>query len=138
ALAAERSVDAVLERLVEVARTLAGARYAALGVPDGDGSFARFLTAGMTGEEVAAMGPLPRTHGLLGAMLESRESIETARLYDRSRELSAIEERNRLARDLHDSVVQKLLRAVAQARGLRPDPGRAARGARGPRLGRSA
>ena len=35
-------------------------------------------------------------------------AIENARLYERSRELSAIEERNRLARDLHDSVVQKL------------------------------
>jgi hypothetical protein len=35
-------------------------------------------------------------------------AIENARLLERARELSVIEERNRLARDLHDSVVQKL------------------------------
>ena len=35
-------------------------------------------------------------------------AIENARLYARSRELVAIEERNRLARDLHDSVTQTL------------------------------
>jgi signal transduction histidine kinase len=39
-------------------------------------------------------------------------AIENARLYERGRELSTIEERNRLARDLHDSVVQKLFGIV--------------------------
>jgi signal transduction histidine kinase len=186
AIAAERSVERVLQRIVEVARELAGARYAALGIPDGEGGFAQFITTGMTEQEVAAMGPLPRTHGLLGAMLEAEESqrtpditsdprfrgwwprthprmrsflgvpivsragiiaafyltdregaeefsdedqhliemlaahaalaIESARLYERRRELSAIEERNRLARDLHDSVVQKLFGIVLAAR----------------------
>src|SRR5918997_839048 len=72
AIAAERSVERVLRRLVTVARELSGARYAALGIPDGGGAFAQFITAGMTDAEVAAMGPLPRTHGLLGAMLEER------------------------------------------------------------------
>jgi signal transduction histidine kinase len=185
AIAAERSVERVLRRLVHVARDLAGARYAALGVPDGEGNFAQFITAGMTDEEVAAMGPLPRTHGLLGAMLDATEpfrtddvrrdprfrgwwprghpqmasflgvpiasrsgvlgafyltdregaraftdederlivmlaahaaiAIDNARLYERARELSVIEERNRLARDLHDSVVQKLFGIVLTA-----------------------
>ena len=77
AIAAERSVERVLQRIVEVARELAGARYAALGIPDGEGGFAQFITAGMTEQEVAAMGPLPRTHGLLGAMLEAEESQRT-------------------------------------------------------------
>ena len=35
-------------------------------------------------------------------------AIENARLHERSRELSIIEERNRLARELHDSVTQRL------------------------------
>jgi len=35
-------------------------------------------------------------------------AIENARLYARSRELATVEERNRLARDLHDSVTQTL------------------------------
>jgi signal transduction histidine kinase len=35
-------------------------------------------------------------------------AIENARLHERSRELNIIEERNRLARELHDSVTQRL------------------------------
>jgi hypothetical protein len=42
AIAAELSVEAVLQRLVDAARELAGARYAALGMPDGDGAFEQF------------------------------------------------------------------------------------------------
>ena len=178
AVASELSVDEVLQRLVNSARELARARYAALGIPDGSGGFRRFLVAGMSDELVAAMGPLPRTHGMLGAILESdtayltddihrdarfrgwwprahpdmrsflgvpiiardtvigafyltekegaacfddddRELIEllaahaaiaitNARLYERSRELSVLSERNRLALELHDVVSQKL------------------------------
>jgi GAF domain len=76
-VAAEHSVEEVLQRLVESARELVGARYAALGTPDGDGGFSRFLTAGMSDELVARLGPLPRTHGMLGAMLETSESFRT-------------------------------------------------------------
>ena len=75
AIAAELVGRAVLQRLVDAARELAGARYAALGVPDGEGGFERFITSGMSDELIAAMGPLPRTHGLLGAMLESPEPV---------------------------------------------------------------
>jgi signal transduction histidine kinase len=42
-------------------------------------------------------------------------AIENARLYERSRELSVVEERNRLARDLHDVVVQTLFGVVLTA-----------------------
>lgn len=69
-VAGERSVEAVLQHLVIAARELAGARYAALGIPDADGDgFARFLTAGMDDDLIDAIGPLPRTHGLLGSLL---------------------------------------------------------------------
>src|SRR3954451_18810957 len=185
AIAAELSVENVLQRLVDAARELAGARYAAIGVPDRGGAFERFITSGMSDELVAAMGPLPRTHGLLGAMLESEApyrtldirrdprfsgwwprahptmrsffgvpiaarggiigafylthkvgaeavsddderhigmlaahaavAIENARLYERSRELSVVEERNRVARELHDSVTQNLFGVVLAA-----------------------
>jgi signal transduction histidine kinase len=71
------SLDAVLERLVSAARDLVGARYAALGVPDGDGGFARFITAGMDDELVEALGPLPRSHGMLDAMLTQPEPYRT-------------------------------------------------------------
>jgi signal transduction histidine kinase len=182
AVASQLSVDEVLQRLVEAARELAGARYAALGIPDGEGGFRRFLVAGMSDELIAALGPLPRTHGMLGAMLESTApyrtkdihqdprfkgwwprrhpdmrsflgvpivaggevigsfyltekegadafvpedqaiiellaahasiAITNARLYERSRELSVLSERNRLALELHDVVSQKLFSLV--------------------------
>src|ERR671932_399398 len=77
AVTAQRSVEEVLQALVDRARELAGARYAALGTPEGDGGFSRFLVSGMSPEQVAAMGPLPRTHGLLGAMLDTSDSFRT-------------------------------------------------------------
>jgi hypothetical protein len=46
AVASQLSVDEVLQRLVDCARELVGARYAALGVPDGSGGFRRFLVSG--------------------------------------------------------------------------------------------
>jgi signal transduction histidine kinase len=41
-------------------------------------------------------------------------AIENARLYENAQELAVIKERNRLARDLHDSVKQKTFAALAQ------------------------
>ena len=71
AVAAEPSTGRRLHMLVDAARDQVSARYGAIGVPDGDGGFARFVTSGMTEDEIAQIGPLPRTHGLLAAMLES-------------------------------------------------------------------
>jgi signal transduction histidine kinase/ligand-binding sensor domain-containing protein len=42
-------------------------------------------------------------------------AIENARLYEQAQELAAVEERNRLARDLHDSVTQSLFGATMYA-----------------------
>jgi signal transduction histidine kinase len=178
AVASQRSVEEVLQQLVDSARELVEARYAALGIPDGEGGFRRFLVAGMDDELIESLGPLPRTHGMLGAMLTAplpfrTEDIHTdprfrgwwprthpdmrsflgvpivtqdgvigafyltekegapafddadqeliellaahaaiaitnARLYERNRELSVLQERNRLALELHDVVSQKL------------------------------
>jgi signal transduction histidine kinase len=78
AIAGELSLEPVLDKLVAAARDLVNARYAALGVPDADGSgFARFVTVGMSDELIDAIGPLPRTHGLLGAMLTDPEPFRT-------------------------------------------------------------
>lgn len=176
--AGDLSFEAVLQQLVDAALDLAGARYAALGVPDGEGGFSRFITSGMDAELIESLGPLPRTHGLLDAMLTSptpyrtpdvrddprfrgwwppphpemrsflgypivfkgdivgafyltdkvgaehfseRDErlvgefaphaavlVEMARLYGQSRELSVADERNRIARELHDSLTQTL------------------------------
>ena len=75
AVASERAVEPVLQQLVDAARELAGARYAALGVPDGDGRVRALHHRGMSDELIAAIGPLPRTHGLLGAMLEADRAV---------------------------------------------------------------
>lgn len=197
-VAAQRSEASVLERLVETARELAGARYAALGIPDGEGGFSQFLTVGIDEETMERIGPLPRVHGMLGAMLDETEptrlddltadprfqywpeehpvmrsflgvpvtsggevvaafyltdkesaprfseedeqlisvlaahsavAIENARLWERSREVSTLEERERLARELHDAMSQTLfslqLTARTAAHALPDDPHRA-------------
>lgn len=192
------SVHEVLQVIVRAAAQLLDARYAALGVPDDEGSFAEFVVEGVSAEEWDAIGPLPRQHGMLAVMLREgtaqrltdirrepefegwptahpilkdflgvpirdgdevlgiiflankrsqspqptgpdRPPVDTfteddeelltlfathaaialtnARLYERGRELTIMEERNRLARELHDAVAQKLfsLRLTAQA-----------------------
>ncbi len=70
-LAVTRHLDtsAVLRTILRTARDLVGAEYAALGVPDGAGSFARFLVEGVSDEQWRAIGPLPRQHGMLGVMM---------------------------------------------------------------------
>jgi signal transduction histidine kinase len=199
AVTAHLSVREVLQTILTTARRLLDARYAALGVPDGAGSFAEFIADGISDEQWRAIGPLPRQHGLLGTMLRDPKPVRladirqhpdfgwwpsahpeltdflgmpivdgdrilgelflanklspggftahdeellrllaahaaialvNARLYERSRELSIVEERQRIARELHDAVTQKLfslrLTADAVATLVAPDPGRAA------------
>jgi signal transduction histidine kinase len=82
AIGGELSTEEVLQRLVHNARTLVDARYAALGVPDGEGGFSAFLTSGMSDKLIASLGPLPRSHGMLGAILESPDSFRTPDIHD--------------------------------------------------------
>ncbi len=185
----QMSVRDVLQVIVRSARSLVGARYAGLGVPDEGDSFAEFIVDGMTAAQQQAIGPLPRRHGMLGVLLNEgkperladiREdprfegwpaahpqmshflgvpvrdgdrvlaiifaatkvsaaaagrgfterdeeilslfaahaaiALTNARLYERSRELSVMQERSRLARELHDAVTQKLFSIRAHAR----------------------
>ncbi len=185
AVASQLSVRDVLQMIVRSARSLAGARYAALGVPGEGGTFAEFVVDGLTAREQAAIGPLPRQHGMLAVMLREGKplrltdirkdprfwgwpaahpvltdvlgvpisegeqvlgfifaanktkpggfterdeqlvslfaahaaiALTNARLYERGRELSVLQERARLARDLHDAVSQKLFSVRAKAR----------------------
>lgn len=78
AVAGERSLDAVLRRLVEGARELADAHYAAIGIPDDEGDgFRWFTTAGMSDALIKRLGDLPRSHGMLGAMLTDPDPYRT-------------------------------------------------------------
>jgi signal transduction histidine kinase len=201
AVASGRSLKEVLTRLAEAAKQISGASYSAIGIPEPEGdAFAAFIHVGMSDELVAEMGPLPRTHGMLDAMLhdpepvrlpdvkrdsrfrgwwprahppmssflgvpivsegdvvgafyltdkveaaeftdEDQESIallashaaaaiEAAGMFEDSRSLAMSEERERLARELHDALNQSLfslsLTARAAARHIATDPGRAA------------
>ncbi|MDK1474279.1 GAF domain-containing sensor histidine kinase [Streptomyces sp. 549] len=60
----------VLQTIVRSARDLLDAEYAALGVPDDRGGFAQFVVDGVTDAQWKAIGPLPRQHGVLAAMLK--------------------------------------------------------------------
>lgn len=62
-------VREVLQTIVTCARDLLDAEYAALGVPDDHGGFAQFVVAGVSEEQWKEIGPLPRQHGILAAML---------------------------------------------------------------------
>jgi two-component system, NarL family, sensor histidine kinase DevS len=76
ALASELSLDAVLQRIVELAVDLTGARYGALGVLTPDGrSIEEFITVGITAEERAALGDPPTGHGLLGALIREARPL---------------------------------------------------------------
>jgi two-component system, NarL family, sensor histidine kinase DevS len=80
ALSSELSLDAVLQRIVETAAELTGARYAALGVIDQTGyALERFLTSGIDAETHAAIGDLPRGRGILGVLIREATPL---RLHD--------------------------------------------------------
>ncbi|HXH98084.1 MAG TPA: GAF domain-containing sensor histidine kinase [Gaiellaceae bacterium] len=82
ALSSELSLEAVLQKLVETAATLTGARYAALGVLDAAGRrVERFLTVGVDEETYAAIGELPSGRGILGILIRDAAPL---RLHDLS------------------------------------------------------
>ncbi|WP_338899045.1 GAF domain-containing sensor histidine kinase [Streptomyces sp. TG1A-60] len=69
AMSRHLEVRDVLKTIVASARELLDAEYAALGVPDDHGGFAQFVVDGVSDAEWKAIGPLPRQHGILAAML---------------------------------------------------------------------
>ncbi|MET3985919.1 GAF domain-containing sensor histidine kinase [Streptomyces sp. PvR034] len=69
AMSRHLEVRDVLKTIVVSARELLDAEYAALGVPDDHGGFAQFVVDGISEEQWRRIGPLPRQHGILAAML---------------------------------------------------------------------
>ena len=176
-IAGELGLDAVLQKVVDQARELVGARYGALSLPAPGGGIEAFITSGITAEERARIGPPPIGHGLLAVVLQEGQrlrlpdltrdprssgfpphhppmrsllavpiisggrvlgnlylaekkdapefgpddeetltrfatqaalAIENARLHRRVRDLAVTEERERIAREMHDSLAQVL------------------------------
>lgn len=177
AVASDLTLPVVLQRIVESARSLVGARYAALGVLGDDGGLTEFVHSGVSPETADAIGHLPEGHGILGLLIvepaplrlrdlsehvdsagfpahhpvmrsflgvpiRSRDrvfgnlylcekegaeefsaddealvvalaaaagvAVENARLHSQIQEYAILEERERIARDLHDKVIQRL------------------------------
>lgn len=69
------TLEEVLERIAEVTQRLIGARYVALGVPDGTGSLKFFKTVGVTPEIIEMIGQLPIGRGLLGVIMNDRQVL---------------------------------------------------------------
>jgi signal transduction histidine kinase len=70
-LMTELDLDAVLDRVLQTARELTGARYAALGIlNDQRSELEQFLTSGVDEETHRTIGALPRGRGVLGVLIE--------------------------------------------------------------------
>ena len=176
-LASELSLDAVLQRIIELAFEITDARYGALGVIGPGGDLQEFITTGITPEEREAIGAPPHGRGILGALIREGKplripnisadprsvgfphnhpkmtsfmgapiivrgevfgdiyltekkgapefdgrderdvlvlaaqagvAIENARLYQEIHRLAVLEDRERIAMELHDGVIQAL------------------------------
>ena len=79
-VAGELSLPLVLRQIVESARDLLGARYAALGVLGRDGGLEQFVHVGMDDELVTRIGDLPEGRGVLGLLISEPVPIRLADL----------------------------------------------------------
>ncbi len=179
-VASDLELGRVLRRIVEAARSLVGARYAALGVLGEDGRLSQFVPVGVDEATVGRIGRLPDGRGILGRLIREPRplrlddlgthpesvgfpphhprmrsflgvpilvrgepfgnlyltdrmeggsftqddedlvvrlataasiAIENVRLHERLQELAVLSDRERIARDLHDKVIQRLFAA---------------------------
>ncbi|HJU48183.1 MAG TPA: GAF domain-containing protein [Gaiellaceae bacterium] len=76
AVVTELDLEAVLQRVLEAARELTDAKYAALGVLDENGrELERFLTVGIDDATRASIGDLPRGRGVLGVLISDPKPL---------------------------------------------------------------
>jgi signal transduction histidine kinase len=77
-LTSELDLESVLETVLEAARELTGARYAALGIVASDGSLERFLFTGIDDETREQIAELPKGRGVLGVLIDDPKPIRLA------------------------------------------------------------
>lgn len=82
AISGELTLDKVLQQIVDAARELVNAQYAALGVPNNQGLLDTFIDSGMPEEDSMLIPHLPKGHGLLGAIIKERRTIRIPRISD--------------------------------------------------------
>ena len=80
AIAGELSLDNVLQQIVNSARSLMNAEYAALGVPNSEGYLDAFIYSGMKREDAILIDHLPKGYGLLGAIYNERKPIRIPKI----------------------------------------------------------
>ncbi|MEV6053620.1 GAF domain-containing sensor histidine kinase [Streptomyces sp. NPDC052107] len=79
----ELDVEQVLHSIVEAAAVLVDAEYAALGVIGPDGTrLSAFHTVGVTEEQIAAIGPFPEGHGILGELIRHPQPLRIPKISD--------------------------------------------------------
>lgn len=81
-IVSELSLPAVLRRIIDSAREVASARYAAIGVVGRDGVLDQFIHAGMDAGTVTRVGALPTGRGVLGALVRQPTPIRLHRISD--------------------------------------------------------
>jgi len=82
ALASELDLDALLQRIADLAREVVGARYGAVGVVGEDGLLLRFVYSGIDQETADEIGDLPHGRGLLGVLLEGGRPMRMRQISD--------------------------------------------------------
>jgi signal transduction histidine kinase len=80
ALASELDLEAVLQRIIDLAAELTGATYGALGVLGPDGAIREFVTTGIDSGEREAIGHEPTGRGILGLLIREPRPIRIARI----------------------------------------------------------
>ena len=85
AVVEQLELSQVLRRIAEAAVSLVTAQYGALGVISPDGHLEQFIHVGMPQIDADRIGHLPEGRGLLGAVIDERQSIRLAHLHDDAR-----------------------------------------------------
>ena len=77
-------LDQVLATVIETATELVDARYGALGVTGEDHAdrLERFVTVGLSPQEIAEIGPYPTRQGLLGRLIRHPQALRLADMAD--------------------------------------------------------
>lgn len=79
ALVSQLDLETILDFVLETARELTGAAYAALGILDQDRrELEQFITRGVDAETRSAIGDLPRGRGILGALIDDPKPLRLA------------------------------------------------------------
>jgi two-component system, NarL family, sensor histidine kinase DevS len=76
------SLETLLERIASTACEQAGARYAALGVLDGQGKLEKFISVGMTQDAIKRIAHPPVGRGLLGELMDTRNPLRVPVIQD--------------------------------------------------------